>query len=357
MKISVILGTRPEIIKLAPLIKLLEKNNADFFTLHTGQHYSYELDKVFFDQLELPPPQYNIEAGSGSHAEETGRMLIGIEKILKKQKPGIALAEGDTNSVLAGALAAVKLGIKFGHVESGLRSYDRSMPEEINRVVADHVSDYLFAPTRRAKQILLGEGIDEKKIFVTGNTIVDAVNHNLPLARQKTDIAERLHLKPQKYFLATLHRQENTDNKTRFSSILEGLERLAAEHHVPVIYPIHPRSRKILATLPRQPDKLKIIDPVDFLRFLYLESNARLILTDSGGVQEEACILGVPCVTLRDNTERPETVEVGANILAGASAERIVNSAAAMLARKKDWVNPFGDGHAAERIANIITEA
>jgi len=357
MKISVILGTRPEIIKMAPLIKLLEQKKADFFTLHTGQHYSYELDKVFFDQLELPPPQYNIKTGSGSHAEETGKMLIGIEKILKEQKPDIALAEGDTNSVLAGALATVKLGIRFGHVEAGLRSYDRTMPEEINRVVADHISDFLFAPTPQAKQILLAEGIAKEKIFITGNTIVDAVEQNLELARHKTDIAARLHLKPQKYFLVTLHRQENTDNINRFSSILDGLERLAAEHHVPVIYPIHPRSRKIMAGLARQPDKLKIIDPVDFLSFLQLESNARLILTDSGGVQEEACILRVPCVTLRDNTERPETVEAGANMLAGASAERIISSAATMLTRKKDWTNPFGDGHAAERIINIITEA
>jgi len=357
MKISVILGTRPEIIKMAPLIKLLREKNADFFTLHTGQHYSYELDKVFFDQLELPLPQYNIEAGSGSHAEETGKMLIGIEKILKEQRPDIALAEGDTNSVLAGALAAVKLGIRFGHVESGLRSYDRTMPEEINRIIADHISDYLFAPTRQAKQILLGEGIPEKKVFVTGNTIVDAVNQNLELARRNSSVAERLRLKPRQYFIATLHRQENTDNTERFRSILDGLERLTVDYRIPVVYPVHPRSRKILARLPKQPERLKVIDPVDFLSFLYLESNARLILTDSGGVQEEACILGVPCVTLRDNTERPETIEAGANMLAGASAERIIHAAAIMLAGKTDWVNPFGDGHASERIFNIVMEA
>jgi UDP-N-acetylglucosamine 2-epimerase (non-hydrolysing) len=265
--------------------------------------------------------------------------------------------EGDTNSVLAGALAAVKLGIRVGHVEAGLRSYDRRMPEEINRVIADHISDYLFAPTRQAKHVLLGEGIDKAKIFVTGNTIVDAVNQNLELAGRKTDIMTRLRLKPRKYFLATLHRQENTDSKKRFSSILEGLQNLASRFRQPVVYPIHPRSRKLMAGLARQPDKLKIIDPVDFLSFLKLESDARLILTDSGGVQEEACILRVPCVTLRDNTERPETVEVGANVLAGASAERIVGCAVSMLARNRDWANPFGDGHAAERIFNIITEA
>jgi UDP-N-acetylglucosamine 2-epimerase (non-hydrolysing) len=357
MKISVILGTRPEIIKMAPLLKILQEKRVDFFTLHTGQHYSYQLDRVFFDQLEIPRAKYNIEAGSGSHAEETGRMLIGIEKILVEEKPDIVLVEGDTNSVLAGALAAVKLGIKVGHVEAGLRSYDRTMPEEINRVIADHISDYLFTPTKKAEQLLRREGISQFKIFLTGNTIVDAVYQNLELSRRKIDINDKFQLKPQQYFLATLHRQENTDNQERFTSILEGLERLADKYRLPVIYPIHPRSRKIMDRLARPPKNINIIDPVDFLSFLQLESNARLVLTDSGGVQEEACILRVPCVTLRDNTERPETVEAGANILAGAAAERIIDGAGTMLARDKDWANPFGDGQAAGKIISIITEA
>jgi UDP-N-acetylglucosamine 2-epimerase (non-hydrolysing) len=357
MKISVILGTRPEIIKMAPLLKILEAKRTDFFTLHTGQHYSYQLDKVFFEQLELPRPQYNLEAGSGSHAEETAKMLIGIEKILLEEKPDIVLVEGDTNSVLAGALAAAKLGIRVGHVEAGLRSYDRSMPEEINRVIADHIADYLFAPTPKAKQTLLGEGIGKEKVFITGNTIVDAVYQYRELARQKIDIAGQFHLKPQKYFLATLHRQENTDNQKRFTSILKGLSEVSTIFRLPVVYPAHPRSRKIMDGLPKRPNNLKIIEPVDFFSFLQLESNARLILTDSGGVQEEACILRVPCVTLRNNTERPETVEAGANILAGATAESIVASAETMLTRKTDWTNPLGDGNAAERIINIITEA
>jgi UDP-N-acetylglucosamine 2-epimerase (non-hydrolysing) len=357
MKISVVLGTRPEIIKMAPLLKILESKKADFFTLHTGQHYSYQLDAVFFEQLELPRPRYNLEAGSGSHAEETGKMLIGIEKILLDEKPGIVLVEGDTNSVLAGALAAVKLGIKVGHVEAGLRSYDRTMPEEINRVVADHIADYLFAPTPKAKETLLEEGIGREKIFITGNTIVDAVDQYLELARQKIDLAGQFHLKPQKYFLATLHRQENTEDRARFTSILEGLSEVATIFRLPVVYPIHPRSRKIMDGLGRRSNNLKIIDPVDFFSFLQLESNAKLILTDSGGVQEEACILRVPCVTLRNNTERPETVDAGANILAGAASESIVASAETMLNRRTDWTNPFGDGHAAERIINIITEA
>jgi UDP-N-acetylglucosamine 2-epimerase (non-hydrolysing) len=357
MKISVILGTRPEIIKMAPLLKILQEKRADFFTLHTGQHYSYQLDKVFFEQLEIPQPKYNIETGSGSHAEETGKMLIGIEKILIGEKPDIVLVEGDTNSVLAGALAAVKLGIKVGHVEAGLRSYDRTMPEEINRVIADHISDYLFAPTGSARELLLREGINQFKVYLTGNTIVDAVYQNLELSRRKIDISGKFQLKPRQYFLATLHRQENTDNEARFISILEGLSRLAAIHRLPVVYPIHPRSRKIMDRLGRKPENIKIIDPVDFLSFIQLESNARLVLTDSGGVQEESCILQVPCVTLRDNTERPETLEAGANLLVGATAERIVEGAEKMLARDRNWENPFGDGKAGEKIINIIMEA
>jgi UDP-N-acetylglucosamine 2-epimerase (non-hydrolysing) len=357
MKISIILGTRPEIIKMAPLLKILEAKGSDFFTLHTGQHYSYQMDKVFFDQLALPQPQYNLETGSGSHAEETGKMLIGIEKILREEKPDIVLVEGDTNSVLAGVLAAVKLGIRVGHVEAGLRSYDRTMPEEINRVVADHVAEYLFAPTFKAKETLLGEGIRKEKTFITGNTIVDTVYQYQETARQKIDIADQFRVKPQKYFLATLHRQENTDNTNRFTSILKGLSEVSSIFRLPVVYPAHPRSRKIMDGLAGKVNNLKIIEPVDFLSFLQLESNARLILTDSGGVQEEACILHVPCVTLRNNTERPETVEAGANLLAGATTESIVASTQMMLTRKTDWTNPFGDGNTAERIYNIITEA
>ena len=354
MKIAIILGTRPEIIKLAPVIKELQRKQVDFFILHTGQHYSYLLDKVFFEQLELPQPKYNLDVGSGSHAEETGKMLIGIEKVLQEEKPDAILAEGDTNSVLAGALAAAKLNITVGHVEAGLRSYDRSMPEEINRTLVDHLSGYLFAPTPKAKEILLGEGIPEDKIFITGNTIVDAVYENLEIARGKPDTLNTLHLKPKAYFLLTLHRQENVDNQARFTSILEGMERVSAAFEMPVVYPIHPRSRKRMTEFGLQPRRLILTEPVDFLSFLQLENNARLVLTDSGGVQEETCILRVPCVTLRDNTERPETIEVGANILAGASPEKILECSRVMLGRKNNWENPFGDGQAGKRIVAIL---
>jgi len=354
MKICIILGTRPEIIKMSPIIRECEQRNLDYFVLHTGQHYSYNMDRVFFEQLELPDAKYNLDVGSGSHAEQTGKMLIGIEKILLKEEPDVVLVEGDTNTVVAGALAAVKLHIKVGHVEAGLRSYYREMPEEINRIVADHCADYLFAPTEKAKEILLGEGIEEEKIFVTGNTIVDAVYQNLEIAQKKANILAELGLEKQNYFLVTAHRQENVDNKQRFDGILKGLQLINKEYDMPVIYPIHPRARKRMKEFGLNADGIELVEPLDYLSFLQLEANAKLVLTDSGGVQEETCILKVPCVTLRDNTERPETLEVGSNMLAGTQPEKILNMVEKMINKKKDWENPFGDGKAGERIIKIL---
>ena len=224
MKVSVILGTRPEIIKMSPIVRILEREAYEYFIVHSGQHYSYNMDKIFFEQLKLPEAKYNLEVGSGSHAEQTGKMLISIELVLKKEKPKVVLVQGDTNTTLAGALAAVKLGIKVGHVEAGLRSYDRRMPEEINRTLVDHCSDLLFAPTQKSKTILLSEGIPENKIFVTGNTIVDAVTQNLELSREKEQIFNELGIEKGKYFLVTVHRQENVDYEERFKNILIGLK-------------------------------------------------------------------------------------------------------------------------------------
>ena len=355
MKISIILGTRPEIIKMSPVIRECEKQNLDYFILHTGQHYSYNLDKIFFKDLELPAAKYNLDVGSGTHAEETGKMLIGIGKILREEKPDIVLVEGDTNTVLAGALAASKLQIKVGHVEAGLRSYDRTMPEEINRVLADHVSDYLFAPTEKAKENLLREGIEEDKIFVTGNTIVDAVYQNLEIAKRKVDVRNKLNLNPKEYFLMTAHRQENVDAKNRLKGILEGLVLVYHEFNIPIIYPIHPRTKKRIEEFGLEvPEGVELIEPLGFLAFLQLEANAKLVLTDSGGVQEETCILGVPCVTLRDNTERPETLDVGSNVLVGVNQDRILEGVKKMLSKERDWKNPFGDGCAGVKIVEIL---
>ena len=357
MKISIIFGTRPEIIKMSPFIRERERKNLDYFILHTGQHYSYNLDKIFFEELELPAPKYNLGVGSGSHAEETGKMLIGIEKVLQEEKPDVVLVEGDTNTVLAGALAASKLHIKVGHVEAGLRSYDRTMPEEINRVLADHVSDYLFAPTEKAKENLLREGIGGNKIFVTGNSIVDAVYQNLEIAKRKVDILNKLSLTHKEYFLVTAHRQENVDVKERLKGILDGFELIYQEFNHPIIYSIHPRTMKRVKEFDlKVPEGVELIEPLGFLEFLQLEANAKLVLTDSGGIQEETCILKVPCVTLRDNTERPETLEVGSNILAGVNQKMILECVKRMTNRSRNWKNPFGDGKSGKRIIRIIKE-
>jgi UDP-N-acetylglucosamine 2-epimerase (non-hydrolysing) len=360
MKLAIIVGTRPEIIKMSPIIRECQKrkqdsNKHDFFILHTGQHYSYHMDKVFFEQLQIPKASYNLDVGSGSHGLQTAKILAGVEDILVKEQPDIVLVQGDTNTVLAGALAASKLHIKVGHVEAGLRSYDRTMPEEINRIVADHIADFCFTPTHNASQILIKEGIPKEKIFVTGNTIVDAVKKHAQIAKERSTILSNLGLQTDEFFLVTSHRQENVDDKIRFTDILTSLAHLTDIYDIPVVYPIHPRARKMMKQFGLSTDKLRLIDPVDFFDFLQLQTHARLVLTDSGGVQEETCILGRPCVTLRDTTERPETVEVGGNILAGTDTEKIEESVSIMLQNKRSWKNPFGDGTSGKQILDIIT--
>lgn len=354
MKIAIVLGTRPEIIKMAPIIRECQRRNLEYFILHTGQHYSYNMDKVFFEQLELPSAKYNLDVGSGMHGEQTGKMLSGIEKIFLQEKPDVAFVQGDTNTVLAGALAASKLQIKIGHVEAGLRSFDRNMPEETNRIIADHVSDYLFAPTEKSAKLLRAEGIPAGKIFVTGNTVADTLMQNRQISERKANAIKQYGLTPGEYILVTAHRQENVDDPRRFKGMLDGISALSREFGIRAVYPIHPRSKKMLETFNLESEDIKFIDPVDYLSFLQLESNARLIMTDSGGVQEEACILKIPCVTLRDNTERPETIDVGANLLAGTDPKRILSAARAMMKKKRTWKNPFGDGNAGERIIEIV---
>ena len=303
----------------------------------------------------MPQPKYNLGIGSGTHGEQTGKMLIRVERVLLREKPDIVLVEGDTNTVLAGALAASKLHIKIGHVEAGLRSRDKNMSEEINRILVDHCSDYLFAPTKKAKNSLINEGIPPKNIFVTGNTIVDAVYQNLKIADKKVNILDNLNLKPKEYFVLTAHRQENVDIKERLEGILKGMEMVFKKYKLPIIYPIHPRSKKMIENFKlKVPKGLKIIEPIGFLDFSQLEANAKLVLTDSGGVQEETCILQVPCVTLRNNTERPETLEVRSNILAGADPKKILESVRKMLSKKRKWRNPFGSGKSSEKIASIM---
>ena len=339
---------------MAPIIRECRRRGLDHFVLHTGQHYSHQMDSIFFEQLELPEARYNLDIGSASHAEQTGRIMAGVEEVLMDEQPEVVLVQGDTNTVLAGALAASKLHIKVGHVEAGLRSYDRTMPEEINRIVADHISDYLFAPTENSRENLRKEGIGDEKIHVTGNTIVDSVNQNLEIAKRKVNVLADLDLAPKEYFLVTAHRQENVDSRERLAEIIKGLELVAREFSLPIIFPVHPRTRKMIQEFGFELDGINAIEPLGFLEFLQLEANARLALTDSGGVQEEACILGVPCVTLRENTERPETVDVGANMLAGVGSQRIMDCAREMIETREVWKNPFGEGNTGQRIIQIL---
>jgi UDP-N-acetylglucosamine 2-epimerase (non-hydrolysing) len=362
-----ILGTRPEIIKLSPLIRLCQKKRIPFKIIHSGQHYSYDMDRVFFKELNLPKPDYRLDIRSKApymQGEHTGRMLIEIEKILLKDMPKAVIVQGDTNTVLAGAMTAEKISttksytgfeIKVAHVEAGLRSFDRSMPEEINRFLVDHISDFLFTPTALQRKMVLKEGVPAGNIYITGNTIVDAVLANLKLALKKKDVLKKYNIEKGKYILLTLHRQENVDSKEKFSSIVGGIKLTCNKLKMPVLFPAHPRTVKKMAKFGLGfGGNVKIIDPVDFLSFLYLEANAALILTDSGGVQEEACILKVPCVTLRENTERPETVRVGSNMIAGTEPKKILRTALKMAGKKRNWANPFGDGRSAEKMVSIL---
>lgn len=350
MKIAIIIGTRPEIIKMSPIIRECEKQGIGYYVLHTGQHYSYEMDRIFFDQLKLSKAKYNLDVGSGKHGEQTAKMLAGIEEILIKDRPDVVLVQGDTNTVIAGALAASKLQIKIGHIEAGLRSFNRTMPEETNRIVADHTSDYLFTPTETSRKHLLNEGVSCDKIFVTGNTVVDAVYQNLEISKNRADILEKLSLNEKEYFTATVHRAENVDSKERLEQIISGFSQIYKEYGFPIIFPAHPRTVKMIGEFSlKVPEGTRLIEPLGYLEFLQLESSASLIFTDSGGVQEEACILRVPCITLRENTERPETVDVGANLIAG-SGEKIIEYTRKMLESDSKWENPFGNGNAAELI-------
>jgi len=367
-KLCFIFGTRPEIIKLSPVIKMCEDRNIPFFVLHTGQHHSPEMDKIFIKELDLDDPKYAVKIcskGALKQAEHIGKMLAKIEQIIIDEKPTCVLTQGDTNTALAGTLTANRIAmteaftgmsIKTAHVEAGLRSYDRSMPEEVNRFVVDHLSDYLFCPTKKEVAILRGEGVSRNKIYVTGNTVVDAVRRNSQLAKRRKAKLHQQGLLVESYFLLTLHRQENVDVKSRFSSILSGLRKVYQQYRLPIIFPIHPRT---VALLKRHnikiPTFVEVIKPIGYLDFLCLQIHANLILTDSGGIQEEACVLKVPCVTLRDNTERPESVEVGANVVAGVTPDGILDAASVMLNRKCNWRNPFGDGKAAERIIKRVT--
>ena len=356
--VLIVVGTRPEIIKVAPIVKASFEENRPVALVHTGQHYSYELDSLIFRDLDLEPPRFNLRIGSGTHAEETSKALVGLEDVFRRVRPDIVMVQGDTNSALAGALAAAKMRIPVGHIEAGLRSFDRRMPEETNRILTDHISDILFAPTEISAKNLLSEGISSSRTLITGNTIVDAVNMALQKIPSKSKATEeRSMVFDEDFFLLTLHREENVDMEVRLRNIIKGVGMASKQFGTKVLFPAHPRTTNRIQQFGiALPETLAIIPPLGFLDFVSLERNARLILTDSGGVQEEACILGVPCVTLRDNTERPETVSVGANLLAGTNPKDILHSSNLMIENSPSWAHPFGDGRAGMKIFNSVAQ-
>ena len=368
MKIATVLGTRPEIIKMAPIIDEISKRDIDQIVLHTGQHYDKEMSDNFFKDLEIPVPDYNIHVGSGSHGKQTGLMMKGIEEVLVKEKPDIVLVQGDTNAVLAGALVASKLHIAVGHVEAGLRSFDMTMPEELNRRVADISSTMYFVPTEHSAINLIAEGFSHKNVFITGNTVVDACFRHLDIAKKRgfeEESLASLDIENMDNILTlTMHRAENVDIKERVTSIIDALKQLSDMN---IIFPIHPRTKNTLKNfgLFDELDSLKhvhIIKPVGYLDFLLLTSKSKLILTDSGGLQEEAITLNVPSLTLRYNTERPETVAAGGNILVGSNKDVIVENANKILNDKKFFdkmsnaLNPYGVGDSAKVIVDAIED-
>ncbi len=357
------LGTRPEIIKAAPVIKELEKRGEDVEIVNVGQHYDLELNAVFFEEFDLPRPVADLGVGSGSQSYQTAETMIRAEEILGEMLPDIALGVGDTNSVLGSALAAVKMGIPFAHVEAGLRSFDFTMPEEINRRLVDHVSAVDFAPTERAAANLLDEGISPRRILLTGNTVVDAIRAMLPRARERTDrILSKVGIgKREISMVLTVHRRENLGSAERMREIVLAVRSLS---EVKIVWPMHPHTKRRLETMGllrplREYDHLRIIKPLGYLDFLALLLGVKVVATDSGGIQEEAATLGIPCVILRDNTERPEMLEIGAGTLTGAARDRIVGAVRRVLygrtrGRLRVDKNPFGDGRAGERIADFL---
>lgn len=357
-----ILGTRPEIIKMAPVIRALKKKRGvTTLIVHSGQHYDLEMSRIFFEELGLPDPEVNLKVGSGSHSQQTAKMLVRYEKIITKYQPDLVLAEGDTNTVVAAGLASIKLRVPFGHVEAGLRCHDRTMPEEINRVVADDCAELRFAPSRWAALNLLYEGIPPHTIHVTGNPIVDQCLHVRNLLEKRSSMIEELKLDGRPFILVTVHRAETVDTKKMAEGIVRALLRIK---DIRFIFPIHPRTRRMfsrngLLPLLQKAEHIKLTSPLGYYDFMSLMLHSEIVLTDSGGVQEEALTLGKPCVTLRYNTERPETVWAGGNFLVGTDEDRIVFQVREILRDKKflDRLktirNPYGDGHAGEKIASI----
>lgn len=352
MKVVTIVGARPQFVKAGPVSKALRKSHTEVL-VHTGQHYDHKMSSVFFDELDLPEPDINLEVGSGTHGAQTAAMLVGIEQVLIKEQPDWILVYGDTNSTLAGALAAAKMHIKVAHVEAGLRSYNRMMPEELNRILVDHVSDLLFCPGETAAHNLKAEGIT-RGVQVVGDVMIEALASASEAARIKSTILDKFKLIAGNFLLTTVHRAENTNDPVRLTNIITALSKSGER----IVFPVHPRTRQKLASINLEGlnlEKIIFSEPLGYLDFVLLEQTARIILTDSGGIQKEAYWLGVPCITLRDETEWVETVESGWNVLAGASEDRIL-SAVKNCSKPVNRPNLYGDGRTAKRMTDLLAE-
>jgi len=363
LKVLNVVGARPNFMKVAPIVAAMKKRPLEFLPLvvHTGQHYDAAMSDAFFTDLELPNPDIHLGVGSGSHAAQTAGVMERFEPVVLKEKPDWVLVVGDVNSTIACALVCVKLGIKVAHVEAGLRSRDRTMPEEINRLLTDQIADLLLTPSPDADANLLAEGIPQERISFVGNVMIDSLFKNLERAREskiKTDLG----LTENEYAVLTLHRPSNVDDRETFERILSALEAVSVS--LPIVFPVHPRTRKTIAEFGLTEriaalKNLRLIDPLGYLDFLSLYSTARIVLTDSGGIQEETTALGIPCLTLRESTERPITVEMGTNVVVGTDTEKIVSAAKAILdgsATKQARQPPLWDGHTAERILAVLKD-
>ncbi len=357
MKAAVIVGARPNFMKAAPLIREFRKRGSfDWVLVHTGQHYDENMSRVFFEDLELPEPDIHLGVGSGSHAEQTARIMIAFESVVAQERPDLIVVVGDVNSTLACSLVGAKVLVPVAHVEAGLRSFDLAMPEEINRMVTDVLSRYCFTTSPEAETNLLREGVKSDRIFFVGNIMIDSLLFYLEKA-ERSRVLDTLGAVPGEYVLVTLHRPSNVDESGVFAGIMEALAGLA--RRLPVIFPVHPRTRKTIESARGAidiPEGLKLIEPLGYLDFVKAMRHARIVVTDSGGIQEETTVLGIPCITVRENTERPITVEIGTNVLVGSDPGRIRDEAARILAgpARVHRVPPLWDGKTAQRIADVL---
>jgi len=350
-----IVGARPNFMKVAPVLNALkERTNVRQTLIHTGQHYDVNMSDVFFQQLGIPTPDVNLAVGSGTHAKQTAEIMIRLEPVVVERVPDIVLVYGDVNSTVATVLVCAKLGVPVGHVEAGLRSFDRTMPEEINRLVTDQLADLLFTPSEDGDENLRREGIPAEKIFFVGNVMIDSLVRLLPVAQKGLAQMANNDGLPERYALVTLHRPANVDDSVTLKGILESL--LEVNRDLAVVFPAHPRTRKRIADFGLNPGQLRLLDPLPYVDFLGLQSRATVVITDSGGIQEETTYLGVPCLTVRENTERPVTVSMGTNVLVGRDPGKLRVELSRVLAGKvkKGAVPPLWDGRAGERIAEIV---